>query len=100
MASLELSEKKSRVGYLTPPVIKTGRNRNRDGRSSRTPPPDYDAFLSENELPSARTQFASSHMRNNNNNRVSSYNFSRVSYCEFIRIILFLFCEHTIYIYL
>ncbi len=80
MAALELSETKLRNGFLTPPVPTSTRRKHVSGGKDRTPPPDYDAFLSENDLPSARTQFASSYMkRSASNSRLASYNHTRVS---------------------
>lgn len=64
-------------GYLTPPVVTTTR-RERNGNAPQTPPPNYDEFLSENDLPSARTRIARDFSKSNGSHKGSSYTYSRV----------------------
>ena len=85
MATLELSEKRPRsAGYLTPPVPVTRKHvaaRSTTRSTAWTPPPDYNDFLSDNDLPSARQQLATTYLKNNGSTAKSSgsYNFTRVS---------------------
>ena len=80
MASLELSEKRPRsADYLTPPVPAI-RKHVGARRTIWTPPPDYNDFLSDNDLPSARQQLATSYLKSNGSTPKSgSFNFTRVS---------------------
>ena len=79
--------------YLTPPPGAVASQPNGDVEAGkRTPPPDY-AFFSENELPSARSRFASSYMgRTGSESRLASYTFSNVSYIH----PTYLFCANII----
>lgn len=83
---VELPIRKSygRDDYLNPPLVPTRSNRNRERNgtarngNSQTPPPNYEEYLSENDLPSARTQVASGLLKSNGSHKGSSYSYSRV----------------------